>query len=100
MKIGPGAIQESGRHWTINGNKDKNTQNAYISYGGLTSFTSDRKSSSVYLGTDGIILGKYFSVDDGGNLASTSGKIGGWTIEEKTIKANYITLNSKGSITA
>ena len=98
MKIGPGAVQESGRHWTINGNKDKNTQNAYISYGGLTSFTSDRKPSSVYLGTDGIVLGKYFSVDDGGNLASTSGKIGGWTITSDSLSASGININKRGSI--
>lgn len=96
VTVGSGAVNNNNSrfHWTINGDNSR----AYISYGGLTSFTSTRINSSVYLGTDGIVLGKYFSVDDDGNLTSTSGKIGGWIIGDTTLSAKKLILSSSGSI--
>lgn len=79
---------ESLRHWTIDGNAN----NSYISYG---------KSGNdyVYLGTDKIVLGdqSIFSVTNQGVLKATSGTVGGWEINNYTIKSvneNLILHNS------
>lgn len=87
-----------GKHWTINGG----ASNAYIAYGGTTVYsTADSESSDtakVYLGTDGISLGRRFSVSDKGELTAYSGEIGGWKISRYIIKAGNIELNSNGSM--
>lgn len=101
VKVGPGAVAGTGKHWTINGDSNR----AYIAYGGTTRYDADTTgkstdSSRVYLGTDGISLGRRFSVTQNGHLRAYEGIIGGWTIGTSSIKANYITLNSNGSIIA
>ena len=97
----------SGKHWTIDASDD----NSYISYG-----TKDA-STSVYLGTDQLSLGKKFKVTNEGILtaegvdvsgtieadeliANKKGTIGNWSIGANTISSNGITLNSNtGTIT-
>lgn len=71
--FGYGASTGGGtKYWTIDGT----SSDSYISYSGTTF-----KSSTVYLGTNGISLGQNnFSVDSSGSLFSKSGNIGGWTI--------------------
>lgn len=91
MRLGNGAVANTGKHWNVNTSGD----NSYIAYG-TTSFND---TNGVYLGTDGIRLGDDFSVDNGGSLTATDGKIGGWTISKTTLAAGNITLNSNGSIT-
>ena len=91
MRLGNGAVNNSGRHWTI----DTNSGESYIAYG-TDSFDDD---SGVYVGTDGIRLGDNFSVDDGGSIQSTDGKIGGWSIDHSTLTGGNTTLNSNGTIT-
>lgn len=84
-----------GSHWTVRGESAGSSSRSYISYY-TTNFheggASGGVDNSVYLGTDGISLGKYFSVDNNGNLkatnvdltgkiTATSGKISGFTID-------------------
>ena len=52
----------------------------------------------VYIGTNGISLGRRFSVDAAGNLRAYTGKIGGWTIDGSTLSARNIIIDSNGSI--
>lgn len=52
----------------------------------------------VYIGTNGISLGRRFSVDAAGNLRAYTGKIGGWTIDGTTLSAQNIVIDSNGSI--
>lgn len=92
MRLGSGAVSNSNRHWTINGGTE-----SYIGYN-TSSFNSN--SSSVYLGTDGISLGSdKFWVKRNGELYSTSGTIGGWTISNSQLSAGNITLFANGSMT-
>jgi len=63
VTVGPGAVTNKYQHWTINGD----TSRAYIAYGGETIDTATgadniSNPAKVYLGTDGISLGKRFSV--------------------------------------
>ena len=105
MYIGNGAVakggSEDGNYWTINGNSSR----SYISYGGSTSFAAanendydDSNTAKVYVGTDGISLGKRFSVSSSGNVKAYSGTIGGWTIGKNQISASNIHLYANGSI--
>lgn len=57
-------------------------------------------NNSVYLGTDGISLGTTFKVTKSGALTSTSGTIGGWTINANKLSASGIDVYSGGYITA
>lgn len=92
MRLGSGAVSNSSRHWTIDGGTE-----SYIGYN-TSSFNSN--SSSVYLGTDGISLGSdKFWVKRNGELYSTSGAIGGWTISNSQLSAGNITLSANGSMT-
>lgn len=92
MRLGSGAVSNSSRHWTIDGGTE-----SYIGYN-TSSFNSN--SSSVYLGTDGISLGSdKFWVKRNGELYSTSGAIGGWTISNSQLSAGNITLFANGSMT-
>lgn len=59
---------------------------------------TDPRSNTIYLGTDGISLGKRFSVSPGGQLIAYNGIIGGWTIDSTKIYAESIQLNSDGSM--
>ena len=76
------------RYWTINGSSTE----SYMSYG------TKGETSSVYIGTDGISLGKTFSVSRSGELRATAGYIGGWEIGSSFLKGGNIILNSNGSI--
>jgi hypothetical protein len=90
----------SGKHWTINGNSSR----AYIAYGGTTSYSAassdDDSGADIYLGTDGISLGKRFSVSKQGVLNAYSGTIGGWTLSKTkfTSSNGKMEINSAGSI--
>ena len=109
MRLGNGAVGNTGRHWTISGSTE-----SYIGYN-ATAFESsnlDNKDSysiggnanSVYIGTDGIRLGTRFAVDRQGYLvakhliANSGGNIGGWTIGSTTLTGGNMTINSNGSI--
>lgn len=86
-----------GAHWEINGNSSR----AYIAYGGTTWSEADSDSSDnskIYLGTDGISLGRRFSVSKQGVLKSYSGVIGGWNISRNKLSAGNMEINSAGSI--
>lgn len=63
-------------------------------------FTDEDVSSEqgIYLGTDGIKLGKKFSVDTSGNLITNSGNIGNFNIGQNGIYSdNYITSYTEDS---
>ena len=98
VTVGSGAVtNKSSYHWTIDGN----TSRAYIAYGGTTIDTavgSGDNPAKVYLGTDGISLGKRFSVTAQGSLRAYNGIIGGWTINSGSLSARNIEINSSGSI--
>ena len=49
--------------------------------------------------SDGAIVTKNFKVDATGNINSTSGLIGGWTINNLGLTNGYVKLNSDGSST-
>jgi hypothetical protein len=88
----------SGKNWTINGN----TNRAYIAYGGTTAYSDadseDSDNADIYLGTDGISLGKRFSVDKQGKLIANSGTVGGWTLSSSKFTGGSMEINSEGSI--
>lgn len=81
-----------------------NGTNAAI-YNGVTSF-SDTAHNGFYLGADGIVLGKgKFKVDStgvltatgasiSGSISSTSGTIGGWTIDSQRIYKEIVGTNT------
>lgn len=99
LKIGYKAVEDTegennGKYWDINGGS--NLDNSYISCGGIDSFSDAivkdddalyprKKAGTVYMGTDGITLGKRFSVDKNGKLIAYNGIIGGWTISSTNI---------------
>ena len=90
MRLGNGAVANTGKHWSISTNGDE----SYIAYN-TTSFDG---SNGVYLGTDGIRLANKFSVDKDGAILSESGLIGGWVIGSNSISSNNIELKANGSI--
>lgn len=99
VTVGSGAVNNNSRfHWTIDGDSKR----AYIAYGGETQVDTASESGSnpakVYLGTDGISLGKRFSVTSQGHLRAYEGIIGGWTINASQLVAENIEINSGGSI--
>lgn len=56
---------------------------------GMTSL-SDTTHDGVYVGTDGIALGKAkFKVNNAGNVAATSGNIGAWEFDSQGLKFNH-----------
>lgn len=89
----------SDKHWTITSKGDNG--DAYIAYNTDT-FNND--TASVYIGTDGISLGKdKFSVTNRGNLIANEGIIAGWAFNDNYfmgIKENGkgIKLSTNGSI--
>lgn len=87
IRVGKNAYDNNyAYNWEINGSDSEN--NSYIKYG------TKGNNNSVYLGTDEISLGKTFKVDNQGVLTSTSGHIGGWTIEAYKLSSDKLTLNS------
>lgn len=91
MRLGNGAVEGNRKHWIVNTLGEE----SYIAYG--TNRFND--SSGVYVGTDGIRLGRYFNVDSRGNLEASSGIVGGWEIEDDAISSGNIRLQAGGSIT-
>lgn len=100
LRLGDGAVKENNsRHWVINSRRRTGASaseglESYIAYN-RTTFGKDERGyinrESVYIGTDGIALGRTFSVDAEGNLKAENadirghitgdtGLIGGWTI--------------------
>ena len=108
--FGRGAVAGTGEHWTINsGDADSSTgatNRSYIAYGagndpywaGAEEDNYNSSTAKVYIGTDGISLGKRFTVSPTGNVKAYSGTIGGWTIGKNQISANNIHLYANGSI--
>ena len=98
------------RHWIINGDANE----SYIAYnaggfeawnlGDSNSYSINGNSGSVFLGTDGLRLGRRFAVDREGNLvaknliAKEGGNIGGWSISQDELYAEHIHISSRGSI--
>lgn len=82
---------------TISGDGSK----AYIAYGGTTQSEatgSDDTTAKVYLGTDGISIGKRFSISPSGVIKAYRGEIGGWTIGNNSLSAGDIEISASGSI--
>lgn len=81
------------RHWIINGNSSE----SYISYNTEAFNTT---ANSVYIGTNGISLGKdTFYVDRTGKLIANSGKIANIVIEKNSLHTdgkNSLTAQAKG----
>lgn len=64
----------SKKHWVINANSTN--KETYIAYNTSTFLPGDRDSNlRVYFGTDGLSLGKFFSVDSDGSLELKRGNI-------------------------
>lgn len=110
VRVGNGAVAASGRYWTIDGGSESyiayNTNASYLSTSGnVVSIEDSAPSSSVYLGTDGIRLGKKFAVDRSGNILAkyikaTGGTIGGWIISSNKLSATdgKMELQSNGTL--
>ena len=87
---------------TISGDSSR----AYIAFGGDTSqavATEDGTSTAiakVYIGTDGISLGKRFSVSSNGDLTAYSGTIGGQKLSKTELASTdeKVKITSSGSI--
>lgn len=106
-RLGNGAVANTGNHWTIDGDSE-----SYIGYGTSGFYASPKDGSigdgasnnSVYLGTDGIRLGRQFAVDRNGYLvtrhiiANNGGNIAGWQISPGQLKGANILMKSSGSI--
>ena len=73
-----GKIRSGSRHWELK----YDAENSYLSYG------TKGSSSSVYVGTDAITLGRKFSVNNEGELTATLGHIGGWEIGDKSLSCD------------
>lgn len=110
VRVGNGAVAASGRYWTIDGGSESyiayNTNASYLSTSdNVVSIGDSAPSSSVYLGTDGIRLGKKFAVDRSGNMLAkyikaTGGTIGGWIISSNKLSATdgNMELQSNGTL--
>lgn len=110
VRVGNGAVAASGKYWTIDGGSESyiayNTNASYLSISNnIVSIGDDAPSSSVYLGTDGIRLGKKFAVDRNGNtlakyITATGGAIGGWLISSNKLSATdgHMELQSNGTL--
>ena len=95
-------IGKTGQLFTIGGSTVNNVTNSYI-YNGMTSL-SDTTNNGIYLGTDGIALGKgTFKVTNAGvltatsatisgSITATSGEIAGWTIGTISLTGNKVGL--------
>jgi len=91
LEIGNGATTSSSTHWTINGDGSR----SYISYGGssydkyfIAANINTTNKNQVYIGTDGISLGRRFSVSSSGSLIAREGLIANWTIRPGSITYN------------
>lgn len=126
LRVGNGAVANTGKHWTIDGNSESyiayNTENSYFTTSGdeivLTKKDATHlwaENNQVYIGTDGIRLGTRFAVDTSGNIlaegtiVAKKGKIGDWTIENgiltgiKETSSGHVynvTLNAQGTLKA
>ena len=100
--LGKGAVEgNSGqRYWTIDGNAG--STHSHISYktNGFNEAGSENSvDESVYLGTNGLTLGKHFSVDANGYLIAKSGTIGGWNLTGNTLYSQTIGTETKDNVT-
>ena len=92
VRIGTGAVANTGKHWTINGDNS----NSYINYG------TKGANNSVYLGTDSIALGSKFYVSDTGIVRVGTGAVGNtsgtkhWEINGDSTNS-YMKYGTKGS---
>jgi hypothetical protein len=89
-----GWITDENGFYHLNGNSQKDL---WLSPTGLKSdgtVPAANSQDEVY----SIYSGNTFKVTPGGKLYSTSGQIGGWTINNTTLTGGNITLNSNGSI--
>ena len=110
VRVGNGAVAANGKYWTIDGGSESyiayNTNQSYITTEDKKVSVSDSApSSSVYLGTDGIRLGRRFAVDHQGNMlakyiTATGGTIGGWLISSNKLSATdgHMELQSNGTL--
>ena len=90
---------------TINGDSG----HSYIAFGGTEQAGAEAKdagdtTAKVYLGTDGISIGKRFSVSPSGEMNAYKGIIGGQTLDGKTLVGEdsdgCIILDAAGAIAA
>ena len=85
-----GKVNQS-KKWIICGDS---SIGAYIGY---NTTKINHRNNSVYIGVNGISLGKdKFTVTDNGELTSKSGHIGGWSIDANKLSTNGITISSEG----
>ena len=97
VRVGNGAVAANGKYWTIDGDSESyiayNTKASYLSTSdNVVSIGDNAPLSSVYLGTDGVRLGRKFAVDRSGNILAkyikaTGGTIGGWIISSNKLSA-------------
>jgi len=57
MALGTGAVNNTGKHWTINGNGKGGSYIAYGTVNWINGKNDNGTSESIYLGTDGFSLG-------------------------------------------
>ena len=97
-KLEIGRLNSGNKYWTINGTTDRNSYIAYNATSLGFDFarnTINGNDKSVYLGTDGIRLGRFFAVDSNGNFSAKNGKITG-TIEGSTLRGTmFLELENK-----
>lgn len=110
VRVGNGAVDANGKYWTIDGGSESyiayNTNASYLSTSdNVVSIGKNAPSSSVYLGTDGVRLGRKFAVDRSGNILAkyikaTGGTIGGWIISSNKLSATdgKMELQSNGTL--
>jgi uncharacterized protein YjbI with pentapeptide repeats len=80
LELGNGATASNSKHWIINGD----TSRSYISYGDgsydkyfIAANASTTNKNQVYIGTDGISLGRRFSVNAAGELICSGATVSG-----------------------
>ena len=80
LELGNGATASNSKHWVINGD----TSRSYISYGDgsydkyfIAANASTTNKNQVYIGTDGISLGRRFSVNAAGELICSGATVSG-----------------------
>lgn len=73
LTLGKGAVNnDDARHWTI----DASDTDSYITYN-RASYEDTTQTNSVYLGTDGLALGRRFSVSNNGTLTANHVNLSG-----------------------
>ena len=118
LYLGQGAVSKNGKYWTISAGGSGESTYSHISYNtalfnastsnNVVTINGSAGNNEVYLGTNGLRLGKKFAVDTNGNMladfiTAKGGKIAGWEISGSSLigsanENNRIVLNGNGNI--